>query len=107
MQPAQGAEVTLEVLNPKGNVELVKLQPLAERVDTLAGKKVGFYFYSKDNSSNSLNVYGAIRYYLAEMFPTAIMGTSTTKSGVAYHDTLANYETLAKNSDVVVLGVAN
>ena len=114
VQSAQGATVTLEVLNPKGNVELLPLQPLAERVNTLEGKKIYLYFYSKDTGTP--DVRGPIGTLLTERFGTYNANTNPTgvtvittlnKSGVDYHDTVANYDTMARQCDVAVLGVAN
>jgi hypothetical protein len=110
VQSAQGAEVTLEVLNPKGNIEPMNLQRLAERIDTLDGKKIELWFYSKDTASGGIpgcNVRDAIRYWLEIDYPTATILSSWTKSGVAYHESLTNYEQPARNADAVILGVAN
>ena len=109
LQPAQGAEVTLEVLNPKGNVEPIELQPLAERVDTLAGKKIELWFYGKDTAGSipGCNVRDAIAYFLKEAYPTATIVAPYSKGGVAYNDTIVNYENPARFADVAVLGVAN
>ena len=114
-QPADAAEITLEVLNPKGNIENMHLLPLAERVDSLAGKKIYLYFYSKDNST-PLDTRGGISALLTERYgtynattnPTGVtVITALNKSGVDYHDTIANYDTMARQSDAAVLGVAN
>jgi hypothetical protein len=114
VQSAQGAEVTLEVLNPKGNIEQMNLQPLAERVGTLEGKKIYVYFYSKD--TNAPNVRTPIVDLLNEKYgvynavtrPTGVtVITTLMKSGVDYHDNIANYDTMARQCDAAILGVAN
>ena len=115
LQAAKGAEVTLEVLNPKGYIEPLHLTPLAERVDSLAGKKIYLYFYSKD-VSNPLDTRTSISNLLTEKYGTynattnpggVTVITALNKSGVDFHDTIANYDTMARQSDVAVLGVAN
>ena len=113
-QTVRGADVTLEVLNPKGNIELMNLQRLAERVSTLEGKKIYLYFYSKDTgtpdvrsavSSLLTQKYGT---YNANTNPAGVtVITTLNKSSVDYHDTIANYDTMARQCDVAVLGVAN
>jgi hypothetical protein len=116
VQPAQSAEVTLEVLNPKGNIEPLKLQYLAERVDTLAGKKIYLYFYSKDAGTDGLNMRGSIVNLLQEKYGTYNAATNPNgvncitalnKSGVDYHDSIENYDLMARQCDVAILGVAN
>jgi len=113
-QSAHGATVTLEVLNPKGSIEPLYLQPLAERVNTLEGKKIYLYFYSKDTGTP--DVRSAVSNLLTEKYGTYNAATNPTgvtvitalnKSSVDYHDTIANYDTMARQCDVAILGVTN
>ena len=107
---AQASTVTLEVLNPKGNIELRQVIPLAERVDNLEGLKIGLFWYSKDVSLGGLNTYQGVLQLLQERFPTST-GTqvfqTASKSAVAYNETMALYEGAARSSDAAVFGIAN
>ena len=44
--------VELELLNPRGEIELAKTYALAPRVSDLAGKRVGFYWNGKPGIDN-------------------------------------------------------
>ena len=107
---AQGAEATLEILNPKGNIEPLPIQGLAERVDSLEGKRIGLWSYSKD-ATGSLNTRQAVADLLLELYPagsgTTIVNYWTAKGGVAYNEAIASYDQYARDCDVVIMGVAN
>ena len=107
---ALGAEETLEILNPKGNIEQLKIQGLSERVDSLEGKRIGLWAYSKD-ATGSLNARAAVAELLQEMYPadtgTTIVNYWTAKGGVAYNEAIASYDQYARDCDVVIMGVAN
>jgi len=104
--PAEAAEVTLTILNPKGNVEQVEIPPLAERVDTLDGKKIGYWFYTKDESAG-INARDSLLNILRQMYPTAQLIRAHGKGGVANQETTAIYERTARESDISIFGVAN
>ena len=53
--PARG-EVTLEVLNPRGEIAPTPIVVPSARLSTLAGKKVGIYWNSKAGGNNFWDV---------------------------------------------------
>jgi hypothetical protein len=67
--PAQGA-VTLEVLNPRGEIVPPPTLAPAPRVADLAGKKIGIYWNHKAGGNLFLDV---IEKLLKEKYPTAIL----------------------------------
>ena len=67
--PAQGA-VTLEVLNPRGEIMLPPTLAPAPRVADLAGKKIGIYWNHKAGGNLFLDV---IEKLLKEKYPTAVL----------------------------------
>ena len=106
LQPAEAAEVTLTILNPKGNIETVQVPPLAKRVDTLEGKKIGLWFYSKDSSAG-INARSSLVNLLSAEFPTANIFLQHSKGGVWWPEPNQFYESTARESDVTIFGVAN
>ena len=62
------ATTTLEVLNPRGEVDPPKTLGISPRVATLAGKRIGLYDNGKEGFADFLNV---IEKLLKEKYPTA------------------------------------
>ena len=50
------AEVTIEVLNPRGEIELDKVYGISPRVPDLAGKTIGLYGNGKGGTEAFLNL---------------------------------------------------
>jgi len=94
------AEVTLEVLNPRG--EIVPLPTLvpAPRVTELAGKKIGIFWNGKQGGNNFWDV---IEELLKERFPTATI--LRFKGPFDIGDRLAG--TMAKEVDTFIYGVGD
>ena len=105
---ANAEAVTLTVLNPKAHIETRPITPLAERLDTLIGKTIGIFPYSKD-TMGGVAWPSAMQTLLAERFAgtdTKIV-TMTAKSGVGWHDPLGTYESGARALDAMIYGVQN
>jgi hypothetical protein len=62
------ATTTLEVLNPRGEVDPPTTLGISPRVTTLAGKRIGLYDNGKEGFADFLNV---IEKLLKEKYPTA------------------------------------
>lgn len=63
--------VELELLNPRGEIELAKTYALAPRVSDLAGKRIGFYWNGKPGIDN---FFAVLEENLKKRFP----GVTTT-----------------------------
>ena len=59
--------VTLEVMNPRSNLEPPPIFPLTPRVKELDGKKVGIYWLGKAGGDNFFDAFEKV---LKEKFPT-------------------------------------
>ena len=105
---AHAETVTLTVLNPKAHIETRPITPLAERLDSLIGKNIGIFPYSKD-SSGAVNWQGSMQTLLAER----LAGTGSTvitmnaKSAVGWHDPIGVYEGGVRALDAMIFGVQN
>jgi len=62
------AQVTLEVLNPRGEIEPPKTLGISPRVSDLAGKKIGIYDNGKEGFAAFLDITEKL---LKEKYPTA------------------------------------
>jgi hypothetical protein len=98
---ARGADFTLTLVNPKAAIEAPELVPLTERLDTLAGKRIGFVGYSKDAGLGTAASYASsISDLIQEVYPTTEIITQYAHS---YSDVLgqkgiANYDLWARGS---------
>ena len=107
-QFAQAQEYTLEVLNPKANVERIQMTPLAERLDSFENKKIITYALSLPANLQ------AVREIMAERFggpsgnnPLNVTFTNINdKSGVGLTDNYTAYESGARAADAVIVGTA-
>jgi hypothetical protein len=88
---------TLEVLNPRGEVDPPKTLGISPRVTTLEGKRIGLYDNGKEGFADFLNV---IEKLLKEKYPTA----TVVRFGGAFDcgDPLA--AKIAKSVDTVLYG---
>jgi hypothetical protein len=101
MQLAAIAEaVTLEVLNPRGEIPPPKVFAPSPRVSDLAGKKIGIYWNGKQGGPNFWDV---VEEQLKKRFPTATVVRRFGASDLG--DTLA--AKLAKEVDVFIYGVGD
>jgi hypothetical protein len=94
------AQVKLEVLNPRGEIEPPPTLAPAPRVTDLAGKKIGIYWNGKQGGPNFWDV---VEELLKKRFPTA---TILRRSGASdLGATLA--AKLAKEVDIFIYGVGD
>ena len=103
-QFVQAQDYTLTILNPKAEVERIPITPLAERLDSLQGKKIATY-----NLSIAANM-TEIRTIIGERFGNSgvylTYGDTTGKSGVGLTDNYTNYESISRGADAVIVGTA-
>ena len=123
---AQGAEYTLTLHNPKGEIAAPKMIPLAERSGTfasneeypLAGMRILIIGYSKDAALWHQSVQDAINAkYTGENAVTFITNFTTAWSDVLGEKGVANYNNWARGGtaaalttegiDAVIAGLAN
>ena len=122
---AQGADITVTLVNPKAQIEAPKLIPLAERTRyseelPLAGKRITFVGYSKDPGMNTVPSYTSnICDLLHEKYgrlgadnPTGVELIWTNQA--SFSDVLGekgpfNYDSWVRGNgvDAVIAGVAN
>ena len=91
------ATPTLEVLNPRGEVDPPKTLGISPRVTTLAGKRIGLYDNGKDGFANFLDV---IEQLLEEKYPTTVI--VRFNGGFDCGDTMA--DKIAGSVDTVIYG---
>jgi len=91
------ATATLEVLNPRGEVDPPKTLGISPRVATLAGKRIGLYDNGKEGFADFLNV---IEKLLKEKYPTTTI--VRFNGGFDCGDALA--AKIAKSVDTVIYG---
>jgi hypothetical protein len=96
------ATVSIKVLNPLGQIEPIKNQPLAERLSELGGKRIALVYYAKALSPQSTRAIGNL---LADKYPGIEITEYNIGSAIGARP-LGNYETLAEH-DAVILGVAD
>lgn len=94
------ASVTLEVLNPRGEIEPPRTLAPSPRVTDLAGKKIGIYWNGKQGGPNFWDV---VEELLKKKFPTATILRRYGASDLG--DTLA--AKLAKEVDTFIYGVGD
>lgn len=63
----QSGSVTLEVMNPRSDLEPPPIFPLTPRVQELSGKKVGIYWLGKAGGDNFFDAFERV---LKEKYPT-------------------------------------
>ena len=94
------SEVTLEVLNPRGEIVLPPVNPPATRITDLKGKKIGLYWIEKPGGDHFLN---GVEQLLKEKLPdtTVLRYSGSFDLG----DKLA--EKIAKEIDAFIYGVGD
>jgi len=124
----EAADVTVELVNPKGAIEAPQLIPLTERLGTLEGKRIAFVGYSKDPGTATAASYASsVADLLHEKYgrlsaenPTGVELILTNSSawgdvlgekGVFAYDTYvrgaAATSTNPPGVDAIIAGVAN
>jgi hypothetical protein len=98
--PAKAEAVTLEVLNPRGEIKPPPTFAPTPRVTDLAGKKIGIYWNGKSGGNNFWDVAEEL---LKEKFPTATI--LRYKGPFDLGEKVAG--TLAKEVDIFIYGVGD
>jgi hypothetical protein len=96
------AAVEIEFLNPLAEVDVPYDQPLAERLDTLEGKRVVLTAYTKDANSEALRALGQMlqKQYNCTVAYAPSLGSAWNEKTDANYNAWASY-------DAVVFGVAD
>ncbi len=102
MKRTPSAEVTLEVLNPRGEIPASPVKGLSPRVSDLAGKTIGLFDNGKEGAEEFLI---AIRELVSAKFPTANF-LHLRKLSVLQPDE-ALYNTAAQKCDVFVFAMGD
>ncbi len=97
------AQVSLEVLNPRGEVPPPPSLGLRPRVADLAGKKIALIDNGKPGAKNFLD---AVQELLKQRYPTATI-VSTRKKGGLLSDAKDWYPEAVKEFDTFVFGVGD
>ena len=96
----QSGSVTLEVMNPRSNLEPPPVFPLTPRVKELAGKKVGIYWLGKAGGDNFFDAFEKV---LKEKYPTVTV--VRYKGSLDIGDQMAKQ--VAAEVDTLVYGVGD
>jgi hypothetical protein len=102
-EPPMSDNVKLELLDPRGEIEIIKKYGLAKRVTDLAGKRIALVHNQKAGASTFLD---AVEELLKEKFPTAtfVKGYTTTINLAKEPEF---YDEVAKNADVFIFGAGD
>jgi hypothetical protein len=96
-------QVTLEVLNPRGEVPALPALALRPRVSDLSGKKIALIDNGKPGARNLLD---AVQEILKQRYPTATI-IATRKKGGLLSDAKEWYPEAVKEFDTFVFGVGD
>ena len=92
--------ITLELMNPRGKIEVTPATSLSPRLESLDGKTIGLYSNGKPGMDNFYAVFEEI---LKEKYPSV----KTVKSSGAFLIRDEDAEALAKQADAFVYGVGD
>jgi hypothetical protein len=98
------AQVTLEVMNPRGEIPPPVTIGLTPRVPDLAGKKIVLVDNGKFGADNFLNVIAAM---LKQRFPTATIVMDPKPSAQTITDLPKWYPTVKQQGDLFIFGVGD
>jgi|WetSurMetagenome_2_1015567.scaffolds.fasta_scaffold1277911_1 hypothetical protein len=95
--------VKLELLDPRGEIEVIRKYPPAKRLTDLAGKRIALIHNQKAGASTFLD---AVEELLKEKYPTStFIKQYTTTINLAKEPTF--YDEVAKNADAFVFGAGD
>ena len=94
------AEVTIEVLNPRGEIELDKVYGISPRLSDLAGKTIGLYGNGKGGTEAFLDL---VQAQIKQRYPTITIKRYNGAFDVG--DKLAHQ--IAKEVSAVIYGVGD
>ena len=93
-------KITMELMNPRGKIEVTPATSLSPRLESLDGKTIGLYSNGKPGMDNFYAVFEEI---LKEKYPSV----KTVKSSGAFLIRDEDAEALAKQADAFVYGVGD
>jgi hypothetical protein len=95
--------VKLELLDPRGEIEVIRKYPPAKRVPDLAGKRIALIHNQKAGASTFLE---AVEELLRQKYPTStFVKQYTTTINLAKEPEF--YDEVARNADVFVFGAGD
>ena len=97
------SEIKLELLDPRGEIEVIRKYPPAKRVADLAGKRIALIHNQKAGASTFLE---AVEELLKVKYPTAsfVKGYTTTINLAKEPEF---YAEVARNADVFIFGAGD
>jgi hypothetical protein len=98
------AQVTLEVMNPRGEIPPPPTRGINARVSSLAGKKIVLVDNGKFGADNFLNVVAQI---LKQKYPDATIVMDPKPSAQTITDLPKWYPTVKQQGDLFVFGVGD
>ncbi len=101
---AASAQVTLEVMNPRGEIPPPKTVGISPRVPNLAGKKIVLIDNGKFGADNFLDVIAAM---LKQKYPTATIVMYPKPSAQTITDMPKWYPTVKQQGDLFIFGVGD
>jgi hypothetical protein len=93
-------KITMELMNPRGKIEVTPATSLSPRLESLDGKTIGLYSNGKPGMDNFYAVFEEI---LKEKYPSV----KTVKFSGAFLIRDEDAEALAKQADAFVYGVGD
>jgi hypothetical protein len=103
IQPAF-AQVTLKVLNPRGEIEPPPVAGIRPRLRDLSGKRIALIDNTKAGARNFLNV---VEELLKQRYPTAIFLAPPKPEGRILQDTKEWYPQVISQFDTFIFGVGD
>jgi hypothetical protein len=101
---AAAAQVTLEVMNPRGEIPPPPTRGINARVSSLAGKKIVLVDNGKFGADNFLNVIAQI---LKQKYPDATIVMDPKPSAQTITDLPKWYPTVKQQGDLFIFGVGD
>jgi hypothetical protein len=101
---AASAQVTIEVMNPRGEIPPPKTLGISERGGKLDGKKIVLIDNGKYGASNFLDVLAAM---LTQKYPTATIVMYPKPAAQTITDLPKWYPTVKQQGDLFVFGVGD
>jgi hypothetical protein len=101
---AASAQVTMEMMNPRGEIPPPKTIGISPRVTNLAGKKIVLIDNGKFGANNFLDVIAAM---LKQKYPTATIVMYPKPSAQTITDLPKWYPTVKQQGDLFIFGVGD
>jgi hypothetical protein len=98
------AQVTIEVMNPRGEIPPPPTRGITPRVSNLAGKKIVLVDNGKFGADNFLNVVAQI---LKQKYPAATIVMDPKPSAQTITDLPKWYPTVKQQGDLFIFGVGD